>query len=108
MYVICVCMYIHIYMTAYINTYTPICIYIEIHVCLLIFVPKCIHDVVNMALRRATHHIFAIYFMQFSSTFKSFNRTIEEHLIIDLSHNPQEVYFSVIVTVLFKNISISC
>ena len=28
--------------------------------------------------------------------------TIEEHHIIDIPHDPQEVFFSVIVTVLFK------
>ena len=39
-------------------------------------------------------------FMQFSSTFKCFNETIEEQYIIGISHNPQEVSFSVVVTVL--------
>ena len=40
--------------------------------------------------------------MQFSSTFKCFNGIIEELYIIGISHNPQKVSFSVIVTVLLK------
>ena len=43
---------------------------------------------------------FCNIFMQFCSTFKCFNGTIEEQHIIDISHNPQEVFFSVTVTVL--------